>query len=83
MEKTRLKNRLKQPKNMFKIRRMPIRFCYLVAGTMEMSFIIPARQVTVIIIKKSEQPMLYLSTRVPANPYAADDKSEVPMISRK
>ena len=68
---------------MFKIRRMPTRFYHLVAGTMEMFFIIPARQVTVIIIKKSEQPVLYLSTRVPANPYAADDKREVQMISRK
>jgi hypothetical protein len=48
-----------------------------------MFFIIPARQVTVIIIKKSEQTVLYLSTRVPAIPYATDDKKAVPMIIRK
>lgn len=68
MEKTRLKNRLKQPKNIVKIGDSRIHFYYRVAGTMAMFFIIPARQVTVIIIKKSEQPVLYLSTRVPANP---------------
>ena len=48
-----------------------------------MFFIIPARQVTVVIIKTSEQAVLYLSTKVPANPYAADDKRAVPMIIRK